>query len=338
MLGIRYYKADSSTYVVMSVNGKIRRKGKGLSFFYSPATTSIAAIPINVQEAPFIFNLQTADFQSVTVQGEVTFQVSDAQKTAEMLNFNLRPDGCAYVSEDPLKLNDRVVRTVQALVQSTIQANGLREALGLSQSLVSLIKNQWSLEPALERLGITVLDASITAISPTPETARALEAQAREEILKQADDAIYDRRKSAVEQERTIREAELQTELFIQQKEQEIEESRIDNERTILRKQAETEQERLDTQIDAESHRRELVSLSVENRRLEADAEAYAITARTKACKELPADYWKAMALTKMAPEQLLAMSLDTLAENAEKIGELNFTPELFGRLVRKAQ
>lgn len=56
MLGIRYYKAEPTTFVVKTVNGKTRNQGKGLSFFYNAATTSIAAVPMNAQEAPFIFN------------------------------------------------------------------------------------------------------------------------------------------------------------------------------------------------------------------------------------------------------------------------------------------
>ncbi|MGB0845255.1 MAG: SPFH domain-containing protein, partial [Thiolinea sp.] len=99
MFGIRYYKADASTFVIKTVKGKVRQQGRGLSFFYNAATTSIAGIPVSVQEAPFIFNLQTADFQSVTVQGQLSFQVADPLKMAEMLNFTLKKDGVAYVSE-----------------------------------------------------------------------------------------------------------------------------------------------------------------------------------------------------------------------------------------------
>ena len=49
------------------------------------------------------------------------------------------------------------------------------------------------------------------------------------------------RRKFSVEQERTIKEAELETDLSIQRKRQEIEEARLENERTLLREQAEIE-------------------------------------------------------------------------------------------------
>lgn len=338
MFGIQYFKADSSTFAIKTVNGKVKLTGKGLSFFYNVATTSIAAVPVSAQEAPFIFNLQTADFQSVKLQGQITYRVIKPEQTAEILNFNLKKDGINFASEDPLKLGDRVVRSVQTIIQNAVQTGTLREALGLSQSLVQLVKSRVEQDAPLLSMGITVVDFSISAISPTPETAKALEAEAREAILKESDDAIYGRRKSAVEQERVIKEAELQTELSIQQKEQEIEESRITNEREIFRGQAETETEKMQAQIDTELQRKELVAMSVENSKQEADSEAYAVAAQMNAFKQLPVDHLKAMAIAGMQPEQLMAMAFESLAQNAEKIGELNINPELFSQAMKRAQ
>lgn len=337
MFGVKYYKADSSTFVIKTVNGRVRRQGRGLSFFYNGATTSIAAIPVSVQEAPFIFNLQTADFQAITVQGQLSYQVADPARMAEMLNFTLKPDGVAWSTEDPLKLSDRVIRVVGAVIQERVEATPLRKALKSSRELVLLLREQLGRDATLEAMGIVPLEITIGAVKPMPETSKALEAEAREAILKEADDAIYARRKSAVEQERTIKEAELQTELSIQQKEQEIEESRIENERTLLRATVETERERLQAGIESENQRQDLVALEVVNRRREADAEAYGITARMRAFKELPVENLKAMALANMQPDQLMAMAFESLAKNADKIGELTITPDLFSQMVKKA-
>ena len=200
------------------------------------------------------------------------------------------------------------------------------------------MRPQLGSEKALLALGIEIMNVVIASIAPTTETARALEAEAREAILQEADDAIYARRKSAVEQERVIKEAELQTQLSVQQKEQEIEESRILNERSILRGQTETERDRLQAQIEAENQRRKYVELNAANGKQIADAEAYAISARLKAYTELPVDNLKAMAMAHMEPEQLMAMAFETLAQNAGKIGEVNITPDLFSRLLRKTE
>jgi regulator of protease activity HflC (stomatin/prohibitin superfamily) len=266
MFGIRYYKADASTYAIKTHKGQVTQHGRGLSFFYNAVSTSIAAVPVNMQEAPFIFNLQTKDFQALTVQGQISYQIVDAVKMAAMLNFTLSTNGQNYISEDPLQLSDRVLRVVQAAIQSQVQASDLRAALTMSQSLAEFVRAQARTDATLQAMGVDLLEVTISAILPTPETSRALEAEAREMILKEADDAIYARRKSAVEQERTIREAELNTTLAVQQKEQQIEESRIENERTLLRSQAETERERLQARIAEENQRKDLVNTQIENR------------------------------------------------------------------------
>ncbi|EMC8779498.1 NrtR-regulated NrtX [Providencia rettgeri] len=336
MFNFKYFKADSSTFVIQSVNGKVRKQGKGLSFWYNSDKTSIAALPLNAQEAPFIFNLQSSDFQSLRIQGQISFQVVAAEKTADVLNFNLTKDGKSYASEDPLKLSDRVVRAAQTIIQAKIQTTSLRDALLISQSLVTLVSKQLAEQAAIESLGIAILDVSIAAIAPSPETLKALEAQARESILKEADDAIYARRKFSVEQERRIKEAELETDLSVQAKEQQIEEARLDNERKLLRERAEIKQEELTAQVSAEAKRNELVALSVENQRIQSDADAYAIESKMKAYSQLPVENLKALALAKMGPEQLMAMAFESLAQNAGKIGELNISPDLFGQLMKK--
>ena len=330
MFNLKFFKADPSTFVIRSVNGHVKSQGQGLSFWYNSATTSIAALPLSAQETPFIFNFQTADFQSLRVQGQLSFQVSAPEKTAGVLNFVLNRDGKTYATDDPMKLNDRIVRAAE------IQSTPLRRALLLSQSLVALVQSRLSQQAALEALGISILDFSVTAITPTPETARALEAEARESLLKEADDAIYARRKSSVEQERTIKEAELETDLSVQKKEQQIEESRLENERALLREQAAMAQERLAAEIGEEQQRQTLVSLSADNQRVQSDADAYAIETKMKAYRELPVENLKALALSRMAPEQLMAMAFESLAQNAGKIGELNIAPDMFSQMMKK--
>lgn len=235
-----------------------------------------------------------------------------------------------------MKLNDRIVRAAQTIIQAEIQSTPLRRALLLSQSLVALVQSRLSQQAALEALGITILDFSVTAITPTPETARALEAEAWESLLKEADDAIYARRKSSVEQERTIKEAELETDLSVQKKEQQIEESWLENERTLLREQAAMAQERLAAEIGEEQQRQTLVSLSADNQRVQSDADAYAIETKMKAYRELPVENLKALALSRMAPEQLMAMAFESLAQNAGKISELNIAPDMFSQMMKK--
>jgi len=59
------------------------------------------------------------------------------------------------------------------------------------------------MRPEIEALGLEVLGASVMAVKPTPDIARALEAEARESNVKAADDAVYLRRRTSVPSDRT---------------------------------------------------------------------------------------------------------------------------------------
>jgi len=337
MIEPRYFKADASTWVIRTAGGQTQASGLGLSFFYNRARTSVAALPMNVQAAPFIFNLQTSDFQEVTVQGELTWQIDDPEKTAQLFNFTVEDHAKDYLSEDPMKLNDRVIRTAQVLIDARVRASVLQDVLPIGQSLINVVREGMQASGVLDNLGLKLIDVAITRLAPTAETARALEATTREAILQQADDATYSRRKSAVEQERSIRDAELQTELSVQQKQQEIENKRVDNERELLRGRFETEQERIAANIATENQRQEFVSMRAQNSNTEADTQAYAINAKMAAYRNLPIEHLKAIAMTQMAPEQLFALAMESFANNANKIGELNIGPDIFGQAFQRA-
>lgn len=110
----------------------------------------------------------------------------------------------------------------------------------------------------------------------------------------------------------------------------------LENERTLLREQAAMAQERLAAEIGEEQQRQTLVSLSADNQRVQSDADAYAIETKMKAYRELPVENLKALALSRMAPEQLMAMAFESLAQNAGKIGELNIAPDMFSQMMKK--
>ena len=72
MFGIKFIKVQPTTYLLQYRAGKVVREGAGISFFYYSPTTSLVAVPMGSTEVPFIFEETTADFQTVTVQGQVT--------------------------------------------------------------------------------------------------------------------------------------------------------------------------------------------------------------------------------------------------------------------------
>jgi hypothetical protein len=185
-------------------------------------------------------------------------------------------------------------------------------------------------------LGVEVLGLSILAILPTKETARALEAEAREQILKEADDAIYARRNAAVEQERIIKENELNTEIAVERKKREIRETQMEAEQAVQEKRHQLEQNQMDFNIQQEEQKQELVRRAVENAKAEADAKAYAAAKMMGAFQHVDPATLQSLASVGMAPETLIALAFQGLAEKADKIGELNISPDLLQQLLKR--
>ncbi|HSI64305.1 MAG TPA: SPFH domain-containing protein [Candidatus Saccharimonadia bacterium] len=336
MFGFRFIKIQPTTYLLQYRNGKVAREGAGLSFFYFAPNTSLVAVPMASTDIPFIFEETTADYQTVTIQGQVTYRVSDPKKLAALMNFSLDKNGWAYISDDPQKLPQRVINVVKVLARAEMQKLSLRDSLRASNELVQAVRAGIAGSPELASLGLEVLSLSILAIKPLPETARALEAETREQLLREADEATYARRNSAVEQERAIKENELNTEIAVENKKRQIREAQMDAEKAVQERQHELQRAEMLSNISLEEKKKDLVALSTQNERQEADARAYAVAATMKALSEVDTRIVQALAASGMKPEQLIAAAFQELAGKAEKIGQLNISPDLLRELLAK--
>ncbi len=334
MFGIRFIKVAPTDFVLQYKRGKTVREGAGLSFFYFAPTTSLVLVPSGSVDVPFIFEEVTADFQTVTVQGQLTYRVTDPRKLSKLMNFTLSSSGKSYASDDPKKLPQRLINHAQVLTSASLQSLSLREALGQSDAFVSSLRQGLQEAETITSLGIEVLGLSILAIKPTPETSRALEAEAREQILREADEAVYARRNAAVEQERSIKENELNTEIAVENKKRQIKETQMEAEKSVQQKKHEIREAEMVAKIALEEKNKELVTLSAANAREEADSKAYAIAAVMKAVSETDPKTLQALTNVGMEPGQLIALAFKELAEGADKIGQLNVTPELLRELL----
>jgi hypothetical protein len=231
------------------------------------------------------------------------------------LDFSIDTLG-RYRSDDPAKLNERLIRAAQILTRSFTQERLLRDVLVSSNELVEHVLVGLRQSPLVTSLGVEILGFSVLSIKATPEMAKALQADAREKLLQQADEAVYARRNMAVELERQIRENELNTEIAVEQKTRQV------------------RQTKLEADIALETERTALVDQQVENQRKEAEARAEALKAVLEPLKNVD---WRTLMAAQskgLEPRQLVAMAFRDLADNAEKIGNLNISPELLNSLL----
>jgi hypothetical protein len=192
----------------------------------------------------------------------------------------------------------------------------LAELLVSADALVQEMMEKLKACETVTMLGVQVSGLSVVSIKSTPEMAKALQAEAREQLLRKADEAVFVRRNAAVELERKIKESELNTEIAVEQKKRQIRETQTE------------------ADIAIEVQRSQLVDHRVENQRKEADARGAALRATLEPLKGMDWRTLMAASSGEVNPKLLVAMAFRDLAENAEKIGHLNISPDLLNALL----
>jgi len=296
MLNIGYFKAQPTEYIIQYVSGRVAREGKGLAFFYLKHNTQVVAVPTSSMDANLVFNEVTRNFQAVTIQGQFTYRIHDAKQAAEILNFSLNPVTRRYVSNDPDRLAQRITNVIQMETRTEIQGRSLEEVLSQFETIAASVQTRIKGSSLLGPLGAELVSVYFVAAKPTPEVAAALEADYRETLLRKADMAIYARRAAAVEEERKIKENELNTEITL------------------------------------EEQRRRLIDLQGENALREAESRGKALEeeARYRAkAKQLELDVYSGL-----DPRKILSLAMSDLGQHAERIGNLTITSEILAALL----
>jgi len=321
-------------HVIHYKNGVVKREGRGLSFFYWKPTSSIVAVPVSSSDLPFIFNEVTLDFQTVTIQGQITYRISEPRRIAELLDLTVGSNG-EYLKKDYEKIGQRLINEARAATSTFVAHLSLKEALRSADSIAKNVADGLTSSSSVQALGIQPLSVAVVAVSATPEMARALEAQAREGLQQEADLAVYARRDNAVTEERKIKESELNTEIAVEDKKRQIREAQMQVEIAVEEKKRQIREMQMQADISVEQQRRTLVDVKAENERKDADTKAYALEMMFKSISSV--DWKTLLALSGGAADSkvVIAHAFRELAENAQKIGTLNISPDLLDTLLK---
>lgn len=335
MFGVKFIKFDSMTYAIHFKNGKVKKEGRGLSFYYYSPTSSITAIPLGSKDIQFIFNESTKDFQTITIQGQITYKIENPTQLADSLDFTLDKNQ-KYKEENFEKLNQRLNNEAQTSTSSFIQGLSLKEALRSAKTISQYISDGLKKSNSAKILGVDVLSVDVLGVRATPEMTKALETETRESLQKEADEAIYERRNFAVEQERRIKESELNTDIAVEEKKKQI----IEKQAEIRVNEADSERKLREMKVLAdlsiEEQKTKLIEMQVLNDRKQADAKGYMLEKTLSPYKGM--DWKTLMALNsdKVSALDNIGFAFRELAENAEKIGTLNITPDFLETVIEK--
>ena len=310
-MGFKHYKIQPNEYVLVMKNGKVVKQGIGLSFFCNTLNTGMSVVPTVSFDTFFAFDeVLTSDFQGINIQGDISYIIRDYEKVAGMIDFS-------YISESGYEekkaeakqiMGKRITNLAKTSVTKFVNARDVKAVIHSQEELAAFLTEKMTSNEAITELGLEVVTVSILAVSPSVETKKALESATREQILQQQDNAIYKRRNAAIEQERIVKENELNTEIKVAEKE---------HENQMLRQKNALEEVELESKVTKEK----------------VDTKAYANEIMLKAMESVDKDVLLAILLSGMDSKTLIAKAFYSLAENTDKIGNLNISPDLLETL-----
>jgi len=336
MFGVKHIKFDAMTYVLQYKNGIVKKEGRGLSFFYFEPNSSIVAIPMGSNDLPFIFNESTSDYQTVSIQGQISYKIENPKKLSDVLDFTVNGKG-EYKKNDIEKLNQRIINEAQTSTSSFIHNINLKDAIRSAKEIETKILEGLQSSAAINIVGIEILGANILSVRATPEMAKALETSTREKLQQEADEAIYERRNFAVEQERRIKESELNTEIAVEEKQKQIAEKKMESDIQKAQNDRKLREMGLEADIAVENQRKQLIERKAENDKKEAETQGYVLETTLKPYKEFD---WKLLTAlnNNTDPKFNISLAFRELAENADKIGNLNISPDLLDTLLKESK
>lgn len=324
LLFFKHLRADASAHVLHHAGGALKRSGKGLSFWFMPLSASIAEVPTDDRELSLLVHTRSLDFQDVTVQGVVTYRVVSPELTATRIDFTIDLSSGRYVKQPLEKLELLMAQLVQQHAAGYVASTVIREVLLTGQDAIrERVAQALADDPGLSAMGLQVTTVRISAVAPTPELERALEAPARERIQQESDEATFSRRALAVEKERAIAENELHNRIELARREENL----IAQEGQNARRKAGEDAEAARIAAEADAERVRLVAqVHAERTRLSGEAEAASI--REVEGARAQAEHARMDAYKDVPPAVLAALAARELARKLRKIEHINLSPD----------
>jgi regulator of protease activity HflC (stomatin/prohibitin superfamily) len=316
---LRHLRADTISHILQFQGARLRRSGRGLTFWFAPWSTSIAEVPVDDRELSLAFHGRSADFQDVVVQGVLTYRITNPTLVTDRIDFSIDLRSGAWLKQPLEKLALILAQLAQQHTLGYLQTASLRDILAQAHERIrAIIETNLRPAPLLAEMGVELVSVRVSSLKPSTDLERALEAPERERIQQNADEATFRRRALAVEKERAIQENELQNQIELARREQQLIEQRGQNAGRDATLRAEA------ARIDAESNAR--------SARVQAEASADGIKAIDGA--RLTLDMARLDAYRTMPPALVAALAVQELAGKLQKIEHLNLTPDLLGPML----
>jgi len=293
------------------VNVHIERYRGGRVIQFMPDGASIAELPMDDRDLPFLFHSRSKDFQALTVQGLIVWRVVDPKRLAERVNFSIDLARGLYLGQPVDQIATLLTGLSQQLATQYLaefDVNAILEA-GV-KPLLGRMETGLIGSAQLAEMGLEVASVRVADVSPSSDLSRALQTPTFERLQQQADQATFERRALAVEKERAIAENELGNQIELARRQKEL----IEHEDENARNRATADAAAKKIGADAEAERIRVIEQA------KADMEK----ARVDIYSDLPQGV-------------MMGLAAREFAQKLKSIEHLNITPDVLSALLGDA-
>jgi regulator of protease activity HflC (stomatin/prohibitin superfamily) len=205
MFGLLSITSRATDYVFLYSGGKLVHQGAGLSgLLFAPFATA-AVVPIDARDDIFAVESVSADFQTLTIQGLISHRISDPNAAVKRQDFSVRLPSFKPHAEPMKQIAERLKAIAQTAARETLAKVTLDDALTKSGDLSAAIMSAIQSDAGVSDAGVAIDRVLVLSIKPAPEIRKALEADIREKLLRNADAAVFDRRRAAAADEHDLK-------------------------------------------------------------------------------------------------------------------------------------
>ena len=323
----KHLRAETNQHILHFRRGKLIRQGVGLAYWFNPLSAAIAQVPVEDCETTFLLTERTADLQEVKVQLTLRYRVTDPDRAARRFHFGISLSTGEW-DEYPLEkiaslwAERSQPPTRRHLAEIELEA-AVREGAERIRAAVDAALRS---DAELAEMGLSVTSVQVIGVLPQKEVEKALGTPTRESIQQRADEAVFNRRALAVENERAIQENELATEIELARRQEDLVRRRGENDLAEAQLSAETALVTTKAQIERDSL---IAESSASDTRVLAASEAEATKLRAEAVAE--GDAKRVEVWGEASGKVLVGLALQEFAGKIETIQHLSLTPDLFG-------
>ncbi len=323
----KHLRAEPNQYIIHYRGGKLVRSGVGLAYWFLPLSAAISQVPAEDIETTFVLRERSSDFQQLTAQVTLSYRFSDPEKAAQRINFGISIESGVWV-EQPLELLANLwARWARQPARTSLAGMTLVEAVRFGAD-----RTRDALERALrenaeiQEMGLSLVSIQVDQVAPTAELEKALQAPTREAIQQKADEATFQRRALAVENERAIKENELATEIELARRQEELIRQEGDNQMLAISQEAERQRFAAEAQVE-----RQMIVAQGEARQTRVRSEAETEARRLLLKVETEAEAHRVDLWRDAPPAVIFGLAMQQFAAKVGKIEHLNLTPDLLG-------